>query len=121
MGLVELRQLYRAVMLPQISYGCSVWYAPQKDGRQPQKMRSEMTKIQLHTARVISGAYRATSSPDAPLAVYSDGSGIHGKIGAAAVTPSLSVHDQAYLGKETVAFVYAAELIGILMAVNIAI
>jgi len=239
-GLVELRQLYRAVMLPQIAYGCSVWYAPQKERRQTRKMTAEMTRIQFHAARVISGAYRMTSAlaldvelfvlpihlqlekrayeaainirtvtrnptpnavfvhtapitaprvrelyrsgtahksplrgiddnlgtklgtnvferleviephavepwwtpppiditadsqeamakhneavsgPEAPLAIYSDGSGINGKIGAAAVAPSLSVHDQAYLGKVTTASVYVAELTGILMAVGIA-
>ncbi|EQL29723.1 hypothetical protein BDFG_07711 [Blastomyces dermatitidis ATCC 26199] len=53
----------------------------------------------LHT-HIISGA-------DPPLAVYTDGSGIHGKVGAAALAPSIHTQELAYLGKETSTTVYA--------------
>lgn len=62
-----------------------------------------------------------TIGSDPPLAIYSDGSGINGKVGAAAIASTLSTHAQAYLGEESTTTVYAAELIGALLAINIAI
>lgn len=61
------------------------------------------------------------SSPD-HLAIYSDGSGIQQKIGAAAVCPQLSITRQMCMGTEEEgrAGVYTAELQGIRMAVDIA-
>jgi ribonuclease HI len=55
------------------------------------------------------------------LIVYTDGSGINGKTGAAAVAPQIGVIRQAYMGEETASTVYAAELEGIRMALEIAI
>lgn len=52
------------------------------------------------------------------LPIYTDGSGINGKIGASAVTASIS--DQAYLGPDTQYTVFAGELYGILLALHIA-
>ena len=54
-----------------------------------------------------------------PLAVYTDGSGINGKVGAAAVLPERQRIAQAYLGNEAAAIVYAAELQGILMVLQL--
>lgn len=56
------------------------------------------------------------------LAIYSDGSGIQQKIGAAAVCPQLSITRQVFLGTaaEGTAGVYTAELQGIRLAVEIA-
>jgi hypothetical protein len=53
------------------------------------------------------------------LAIYIDGSGINGKIGAAAVAPILNIYTSAYLGRETTSIVYATELVGILMGLEI--
>lgn len=50
--------------------------------------------------------------------IFTDGSGINGKIGASAVTASIS--DQAYLGPDTQYTVFAGELYGILLALHIA-
>ena len=52
------------------------------------------------------------------LPIYTDGSGINGKIGASAVTTSIS--DQAYLGPDTQYTVFASELYGIHLALHIA-
>ena len=51
------------------------------------------------------------------LPIYKDGSGINGKIGASAVTKSIS--DQAYPGPDTQYTVFAGELYGILLALHI--
>ena len=61
-----------------------------------------------------------TTEREPPLAIYTDGSGINGKIGAAAVALTLNTHTQAFLGTETASNVYAAELPGILMGLDIA-
>ncbi len=52
------------------------------------------------------------------LPIYTDGSGINGKIGASAVTSSIS--DQAYLGPDTQYTVFTGELYGIHLALHIA-
>jgi ribonuclease HI len=54
------------------------------------------------------------------LIVYTDGSGINSKMGAAAVAPQLEIIRQAFMGDETVSTVYSAELEGIHMALRIA-
>lgn len=52
------------------------------------------------------------------LPIYTDGSGINRKIGASAVTSTIS--DQAYLASDTQYTVFTGELYGIFLALNIA-
>src|SRR5438105_9200009 len=54
-GLTELRMLYQSIVIPQITYGCSVWYTPHAEKGYTERMQSELTKIQLQAARIISG------------------------------------------------------------------
>jgi ribonuclease HI len=54
------------------------------------------------------------------LIAYADGSGINGKIGAAAVTLQTGTMKQAYMGTNTTSTVYVAELEGIRMALETA-
>jgi ribonuclease HI/exonuclease III len=54
------------------------------------------------------------------LSIYTDGSGIDNKIGAAAVCPHMEQTRSAYLGLSTTSTVYAAELYGISLALRIA-
>ncbi|EDN08137.1 predicted protein [Histoplasma mississippiense (nom. inval.)] len=216
-ALVTLRQAYLAIVVPQITYACSVWHTPRGERGLTEKMRTTLDRIQREGARIVGGAYRAASgaaldvelfikplrlqleerahdaalniltdnrfqneddngtsawtppirgdsliSPltrlynslettlgegavshlesripfpvkpwwraptvtiaedreaaerlhthiisgaDPPLAVYTDGSGIHGKVGAAALAPPIHTQELAYLGKETTATV----------------
>lgn len=60
------------------------------------------------------------TGPGPPLAIYTDGSGLHGEVEAVAVAPATNTHFLAFLGKETITNVYAAELLSILMGLNIA-
>lgn len=53
------------------------------------------------------------------LTIYTDGSGINGKIGAAAVAPTIGREASALLGPTTHFTVYTGELYGILMAIGI--
>jgi hypothetical protein len=53
------------------------------------------------------------------LEVYTDGSGIEGQIGAAAYLPKTSVTTYEYLGPDTIANVFTAELTAIKLATAI--
>jgi len=63
---------------------------------------------------------RILSESEALMVVYTDGSGINNKIGAAAVVPRMNIIKQAYMGNEKTSTVYAGELEGIRMALEIA-
>jgi ribonuclease HI len=52
-------------------------------------------------------------------ALYTDGSGINGRVGAAAVCPQCNETRSVYMGEQSEATVYAAELQGILLALII--
>ncbi len=54
------------------------------------------------------------------LHIYTDGSGINGQIGAAAVCPTIQQSRSSYLGPEDVSTVYASKLQGISLALDIA-
>lgn len=54
------------------------------------------------------------------LSIYTDGSGIDGRIGAAAVCPLTQQTRAADMGSDTVSTVYAAELKGVSLALKIA-
>jgi ribonuclease HI len=55
------------------------------------------------------------------MGVYTDASAINGKVGASAVIPATGFAGQAYLGKNSNATVYLAELGGIQMAALMAL
>ena len=61
-GYTRLWQIYTAVIIPQLLYGCSVWYAPtaEDSNYRVTKIR-KLTSIQYRAARIITGAFKATS------------------------------------------------------------
>ena len=59
---LSLRQIYLAVVLPQLSYACSVWYLPPGKKRHQKSHLATLELVQTKATRIITSAYKATSS-----------------------------------------------------------
>jgi ribonuclease HI len=64
--------------------------------------------------------YDRECATDKSLSIYTDGSGIDGEIGSAAVCPLTRKTRSVHMGSDTLSTVYAAELQGISLALQIA-
>jgi ribonuclease HI len=61
-SLLDLRRIYEGTVLPQMMYACSIWSNASMKGKlYTGRMLNTLQSIQARAARVISGAYRATS------------------------------------------------------------
>jgi hypothetical protein len=59
-----MRQIYNTIVAPQLLYGSSVWFAPTADRKKHMVTNVErLASIQYRAARIITGAFRATSKP----------------------------------------------------------
>jgi ribonuclease HI len=68
-----MRTIYRGVVVPQIMYACSAWSNTNWRTRSrpyTDKTLAQLQSIQARTARVVSGAYRATSGPALDIETY---------------------------------------------------
>ena len=57
----SMRQLYQAVVVPQLSYFSSAWYQPESSPGHNKSQISSLQTVQSRAARLITGAFRATS------------------------------------------------------------
>ncbi|CZR70250.1 uncharacterized protein PAC_20151 [Phialocephala subalpina] len=62
-NVTELR-IYQAVVIPQMMYGCSAWSVAQERGEgYTRQTIDSLKRLQAKAARIIGGAYKATSGP----------------------------------------------------------
>ena len=87
----------------------SPWWVPPKKTIAQDKSEAKQNHDQI----------ALNPDPQHHIIVYTDGSGINGKIGAAAVAPSQGTVCKAFLGPSYCFTVYSGELQGVAMALNI--
>jgi len=105
----RIRHITEQNIEPQKAYITTPWW-------QPPEIRIALSKglgMQEHDTAI-------RNQGGSCLVLYTDGSCINDKVGAAAVTANGAIIYRAYLGRSSEATVYAAELRGILSALQIA-
>ncbi len=59
----SMRQLYQAIVVPQLTYCCSAWYQPEHTIGHNKTHLTSLQRVQTQATRKITGAFKATSTP----------------------------------------------------------
>ena len=62
--------MLQPVVIPQLTYACSVWYTPHGEQKHNKSYLKQLISVQYQAARAITEAYRATSSPALDIETY---------------------------------------------------
>ena len=60
-NLLALRKIFKAVIIPQIVYGASIWHMPSGKKGHRKTLVTQLVQVQALGARAITGAFKATS------------------------------------------------------------
>lgn len=61
--LKTIRLLYQSIVIPQLTYCCSVWYPPPNEPGHRKYVLKSLQSIQGRALKVVTGAFKATSLP----------------------------------------------------------
>ena len=61
-NLLALRRIFKAVIIPQITYGASIWYTLSDEKGHCKALVMQLAQVQALGARLITGAFKATST-----------------------------------------------------------
>lgn len=58
---MTLRRIFKAVIIPQITHGASIWHMPSGEKGHRKTLVLQLAQIQALRARIIIGAFKVTS------------------------------------------------------------
>ena len=69
-NLLALRRIFKAVIIPQITYGASIWHMPSGEKGHRKTLVTQLAQVQALGARAINGALKATSVQTLNIEAY---------------------------------------------------
>ena len=69
-NLLTIHRILQAVIIPQITYYASIWYIPHGERGHKKSHLKKLEMLQSKAARIITGAFRATSIPALNIEAY---------------------------------------------------
>ncbi len=67
---LALRKIFKAVIIPQITYGASIWHTSTREKRNQKTLVLQLAQLQVLGARLITGAFKATSTQALNVEAY---------------------------------------------------
>ncbi len=67
---IALRKIFKAVIIPQITYGASIWHTPKVEKGNRKRLVLQLAQVQALGTRLITGAFKATSAQALNVEAY---------------------------------------------------